>query len=215
MTTSINHLKLDLVDLLAVCFLVIGSLLFALGITIDTRALSELMQTFVDEWTPGFVIDGLLLLTVNRIIRRTTGCCQGMVGGHLRPEQIRLLQSSFADIERQGEQAIDLFYDNLFEANPGLRAMFSSSRQRQSRKFLQSLRLIVNSLDEPERSIEVLEQLGERHKGYGVQSHHYELAGGVLIATLAELFGRDFSGQMREAWQAGFGLIAAVMIQAA
>lgn len=346
MNHTINQLKLDLVDLLAVCFLIIGGLLFTVGMTIDTRALSDFFQMFVDEWTPGFVIDGLLLLTVNRIIRRnerngvlaqigslsndfaldavrrarsegwlcdgslqdrelkkaklqcadlsgadlrgvdlrfadlrgaclshadlrracltganlsdadlrwanlssaqlrwaelqgarvegvildetdlafaavdedfhrTTGCCQGMVGGHLCPAQIRLLQTSFADIERQGEHAINLFYDNLFEANPALRSMFSSSRQRQSRKFLQSLRLIVNSLDEPERSIEVLEQLGERHKGYGVQSHHYELAGGVLIATLAQLFGKDFGGQMREAWQAGFGLIAAVMVQA-
>ena len=73
----------------------------------------------------------------------------------------------------------------------------------------------MNSLDEPERSIEVLEQLGERHKGYGVQAHHYELAGGVLIATLAQLFGKDFNCQVRDAWQAAFGLIAAVMVQAA
>ncbi len=345
--TSIHQLKLDLVDLLAVTFLVVGGLLFAVGMMIDTRVLSEFFQNFVDEWTPGFVIDGLLLLTVNRIIRRnerngvlaqigslsndfaldavrrarsegwlsdgalqgrelkkaklqyadlsgadlrgvdlrfadlrgaslshadlrratltganladadlrwtnlsfaqlrwaelqgarvdgvileqadlafaavdedfrrTTGCCQGMVGGHLHPEQVDLLQASFAEVEHQGEHVIDLFYDNLFEANPGLRSMFSSSRQRQSRKFLQSLRVIVNSLDEPERSIEVLEQLGERHKGYGVQSHHYELAGGVLIATMAQFFGKEFNEPMREAWQAGFGLIAAVMIQAA
>jgi hemoglobin-like flavoprotein len=342
-----NTLKLDLVDLLAVTFLVIGGLLFAVGMTIDTRALSEFFQVFVDEWTPGFVIDGLLLLVVNRIIRRNerngvlaqvgslsndfaldavrrarsegwltdgalqgrefrkaklqyadlsgadlrdadlrfadlhgaslshadlrhasltganladadlrwanlsraqlrwaelqgarvdgvvlnhadlafaavdedfkrvTGCCQGIVGGHLQPEQISLLRASFAEVERQGEQAIDLFYDNLFEANPALRPMFSASRQRQSRKFLQSLRLIVNSLDEPERSIEVLEQLGERHKGYGVKSQHYELAGGVLIATLSQLFGKDFTTEIRDAWQAAFGLIAAVMIQAA
>ena len=352
MTTSIstsfnNSLKLDLVDLLAVSFLVIGSLLFVAGMTIDTRALSEFFQMFVDEWTPGFVIDGLLLLVVNRIIRRNerngvlaqigslsndfaldavrrarsegwltngalqgrelkkaklqdadlsgadlrgvdlrfadlrgaslshadlrhatltgtnladadlrwanlshaqlrwaelqgarldgvilqgtdlafaavdedfnriTGSCQGIVGGHLRAEQIELLRTSFAQVERQGEQAIDLFYDNLFEANPALRPMFSGSRQRQSRKFLQSLKLIVNSLGEPERSVEVLERLGERHKGYGVQEHHYELAGGVLIATLAQMFGEDFTADVREAWQAGFGLIAAVMVQAA
>ena len=118
-------------------------------------------------------------------------------------------------MERQGEQAIDLFYENLFAARPDLRPMFSGSRQRQSRKFLQSLRMIINSLDEPERNIEVLEQLGARHKGYGVQASHYEVGGKVLIATLASLFGEDFTRETREAWQAGFGLIAAVMVQAA
>ena len=144
-----------------------------------------------------------------------TGCQKAIVGGHLRKEQVCLLRKTFAEVERHGERAIDLFYDNLFEANPELRPMFSSSRQRQSRKFLQSLRLIVNSLDEPERSIAVLEQLGERHRGYGVKPAHYEVAGSVLIATLADLFGDEFTRPVREAWQAAFGLISAVMMQPA
>jgi len=62
-------LKFDLVDRLALSFLVVGLLLFSLGLILDTRALGNLMQVFVDEWTPGLVIDGLLLLVVNRIIR--------------------------------------------------------------------------------------------------------------------------------------------------
>ena len=338
-------MKLDLVDLLAVSFLLIGGGLLSVGLMVDTRALSELFQVLVDEWTPGFIIDGLLLLVVNRIIRRNerngvlaqvgslsndfaldavrrarnegwltdgslqhrelrkarlqgadlsgadlrgadlrfadlsdatlshadlrgavltganlgdadlrwanltganlrwaelrgarldgvistnadftfaavdedfsdfTGCHQGIVGGHLRKEQICLLRKTFAEVERRGERAIDLFYDNLFEANPELRPMFSSSRQRQSRKFLQSLRLIVNSLDEPERSIAVLEQLGERHRGYGVQPAHYEVAGSVLIATLADLFGDEFTHPVRDAWQSAFGMISSVMMQ--
>jgi len=340
-------LRLDLVDLLAVSFLVIGGVIFAIGMAIDTRALHEFLRVFVDEWTPGLVVDGLLLLVVNRVIRRNernavlaqigslsndfaldavrrargegwladgsmhgrelkkarlqdadlsgadlrgvdlrfadlrgvslshadlrkavltganltdadlrwanlsgvqmrwaelqgarldgviltdtdmafasvdddfavvTGSSQGIVGGHLQPSQIALLRTSFAEVERQGEKAIELFYSNLFAAKPELRHLFVSSQQRQNRKFLQSLKLIVSSLDEPERSIEVLERLGERHKGYGVNHSHYEIAGGVLIATLAELFGDGFTHQLRDAWQTAFGLIAAVMIQAA
>ncbi|MEM7000163.1 MAG: pentapeptide repeat-containing protein [Pseudomonadota bacterium] len=340
-------MRLDRVDLLAMSFLLVGSTLFAIGLSVDTRALSEFFQVFVDEWTPGFIIDGLLLLVVNRIIRSnerngvlaqigslsndfaldavrrarregwltdgslhqrelkkaklqyadlsgadlrgvdlrfadlrgvslshadlrgavltganlsdadlrwanvsdaqmrwaelqgarvdglimeqtdlrfasvdedfaaSTGCTQGIVGGHLDKCQVALLRKTFAEVERCGEQAIDLFYDNLFAARPDLRPMFSSSRQRQSRKFLQSLRMIINALGEPERNIEVLEQLGARHKGYGVQASHYEVGGQVLIATLESLFGDRFTREVREAWQAGFGMIAAVMMQAA
>ena len=342
-----SSLRLDLVDLLAVSFLLTGSILFCVGMTLDTRTMHEFLQVFVDEWTPGFVIDGLLLLVVNRILRRNerngvlaqigslsndfaldavrraqregwladgslqnrdlkkaklqdadlsganlngadlrfanlrgvslshadlrkatltganladadlrwanltgaqlrwaelqgarvdgviladsdltfasvdgdfakiTGCSQGIIGGHLHPDQVALLRSTFAEVEQQGEKAIALFYDNLFAAKPELRQMFSSSRQRQNRKFLQSLKLIVGSFDEPERSIEVLEQLGERHKSYGVNRGHYELAGAVLIATLNELLGEDFTQPVRDAWQSAFGLIAAVMVQAA
>ena len=63
-------MKLDLVDALAMSFLLIGGTLLSIGLMVDTRALSELFQVLVDEWTPGFIIDGLLLLVVNRIIRR-------------------------------------------------------------------------------------------------------------------------------------------------
>ncbi len=342
----IQSIKLDSVDALAMSFLLIGAALFAVGIMVDTRGLSEFFQMFVDEWTPGFIIDGLLLLVVNRIIRRnerngvlaqigslsnefaldatrrargegwlsdgslqgrdlkkarlqgadlsgadlrradlrfadlrdaslshadlrgavltganlsnadlrwanltgatlrwaqlqgadvdgaltkhadfkfaavdkdfatTTGCSDGIAGGHLRQDQIATLRSTFSVLEREGEKAIEQFYHNLFAAKPELQAMFSNSRARQNRKFLQSLRLIISSLAEPERSIEVLEQLGERHRGYGVKNSHYELAGGVLINTLADVLGDAFDARARDAWQAGFGLIAAVMIQA-
>ena len=75
------------------------------------------------------------------------------------------------------------------------------------------MKLIVNSLGEPERSMAVLEQLGARHKAYGVTNSHYEIVGGVLIATLSDLFGENFTVKMREAWQTAFGLISTVMIQ--
>ncbi|NKB97084.1 MAG: hypothetical protein GKR90_01095 [Pseudomonadales bacterium] len=347
--TTFHSLKLDMVDVLAVSFLLLGGILFFVGVTIDTRALSEFLQVFVDEWTPGFVIDGLLLLVVNRIIRRNernnvlaqvgslsndfaldavrrartegwledgsmtgrelrkaklatadlsgarltkadlryadltdtslthadlreanlTGAnlrnadlrwadlrgaklswadmmgarvegarfedaevrfasvdaefrvaqpqdSNGTIeGGHLRCHQVATLRSSFAMIEAAGEQAIGLFYDNLFDAKPDLRAMFSASQKRQSQKFLQSLKVIVGSLGEPERSIEVLEQLGRRHQSMGIQAAHYELAGAVLLATLADFFGEEFTVEVQDAWQAGFTLIANVMIQAA
>ncbi len=67
MTTS---LRFDLVDLLAVTFLITGCILFTIGISSDTSSFQEWLRMFVEEWTPGFIIDGLLLLTVNRIIHR-------------------------------------------------------------------------------------------------------------------------------------------------
>ncbi|MEZ5595692.1 MAG: globin domain-containing protein [Pseudomonadales bacterium] len=134
-----------------------------------------------------------------------------VAGGHLSRRQVELVRSTFAQLERCGSTAIDLFYQNLFAARPDLAAMFSGSRRRQSQKFLVSLKVIVTALGQPERSIEVLEQLGRRHAGYGVRREHYDLAGGVLMVTLAQYFGAAFADETAEAWKRAFDLIAGVM----
>ncbi len=334
--------KLDSVDRLALGFLIVGLALFVAGLIADTRTMGNLLQTLVDEWTPGFVIDGLLLLTVNRIIRDNerrsvlaqvgslsndfaldavrrvrqegwltdgslsgvrlrkaalhhadlsgaclsqsdlrysdlrgvslthadlrgtdlTGCnlqdadlrwadlrgarvrwCNLMgaqleharldeadlefasvdtdahvnhpgvvTGGHVCAAQAALLRTSFERIEQDGSTAIELFYERLFAARPDLEKMFSRSRKRQSQKFLSSLKIIISALGQPERSIEVLEQLGQRHAGYGVQREHYELAGSVLLQTLRHFFAADFTQDLEQAWRNAFVLIAGVML---
>ena len=55
-------LRLDAVDRLALGFLGLGTSLFVVGLLVDPQALTQVLRTIVDEWTPGFVIDGLLLL---------------------------------------------------------------------------------------------------------------------------------------------------------
>lgn len=132
----------------------------------------------------------------------------------LTVEQIGILRSTLAQVEAAQLGVIDQFYEHLFEERPELRTMFSGSQSRQSRKLLQSLKIIVDSMDTPERSIELLEQLGMRHAGYGVQPAHYELAGRVLLRTLASFFGDQFTPKIQESWRSAFSLIATVMVHA-
>jgi hemoglobin-like flavoprotein len=99
----------------------------------------------------------------------------------------------------------------LFEAAPEFRALFTSDVNRQARKFLQSLKMIVGSLASMERAAPVLHRLGGRHLGYGVEPEYYDVVGGVLIETLQEVLEEDFTVEVRNAWISAYGLISSSM----
>ncbi len=61
--------KLDLVDVLALLLIVVGAGLFAYGLSLDpSSSLEELVLTQFGDWTPRFIIDGVLLLIINNVI---------------------------------------------------------------------------------------------------------------------------------------------------
>ncbi len=134
-----------------------------------------------------------------------------VAGGYLSDRQIGLVHSSFEQLLSLGAPAIERFYEKLFDAAPELRKLFSRDIDRQARKFLQSLKLIVTSLGSTERAAPVLRRLGDRHRGYGVEPGHYDVVGGVLIATLDELLEEAATEEILEAWRSAFQLIASIM----
>lgn len=336
--------KYDSVDALAVVLLGLGAALLAWGFTLEPPAsLNELVSGHFDDWTPGLVIDGVLLLILNRLLRNherkrvisqvaslsnefaldavrrcrdegwlTSGTMAGrhftkaklagadlssarlaradlsfadlqgadlthadlngarlkganlrgadlrwsdlrgtdldwsdlrgaqldgatleglkanfasvdkdlagfpafrhsVVGGFLSPWEIELVNQSFDALMKQGDSAIVMFYERLFQKAPQLRAAFSAGIERQAGKFLQSLKLIVSSLSSIERAAPVLQRLGERHRGYGVEEAHYALVGEVLIDTMSASLGPSFGDDAREAWGSAYRLIASIM----
>jgi nitric oxide dioxygenase len=134
-----------------------------------------------------------------------------VAGGLLSEHQTELVQTSFESLLSLGDSAIVRFYEKLFDTAPELREMFSPDIDRQARKFLQSLKLIVTSLSSTERAAPVLQRLGERHRQYGVQAVHYDVVGSVLIETLDELLADASTDEVLDAWKSAFRLISSIM----
>jgi len=161
-------------------------------------------------------IDGALLDDVDA----TSACIEphhqtslrgAVVGGYLSAEQQMLLRDSFEALMADGTEVVHDFYGRLFKVAPQLESLFSTDMDRQVRKFLQSLNLIVSSLVSTEKAVPMLQRLGERHRGYGVEPEHYPLVGGVLIETLDAALGEAFTPATRAAWSGAFQQIAAIM----
>ena len=129
--------------------------------------------------------------------------------------QIELIRRSFAQVAPIADTAAALFYQRLFELDPALRPMFPPSLGEQGRKLLQMIGAAVGQLDKPQVLLPVLQNLGRRHTGYGVEERHYDTVGTALIWTLEQGLGAAFTAEVRTAWVALYTLVATTMKDAA
>ncbi len=128
---------------------------------------------------------------------------------------IQLVQNSWQKVVAIGPQAAALFYQNLFEADPALKPLFKGDLQAQGKKLIEMISVAVSKLTELNVLIPVLQNLGKRHGGYGVQDSHYDTVAAALIKTLAQGLGDDFTPETKGAWVEVYSVMADVMKAAA
>ncbi len=135
--------------------------------------------------------------------------------GPLSPAQKRLVQTTFAKIEPIAEAAAELFYGKLFELDPGLKALFKGDIKEQGRKLMATLKIAVKGLDDLEKLVPVVQDLGRRHAGYGVQDRDYDTVAAALLWTLGQGLKDDFTPEVEAAWTAVYAILAETMTAAA
>lgn len=133
----------------------------------------------------------------------------------MTPDQVRLVQDSFAKVRPIADTAADLFYGRLFEIAPQVRALFPDDMREQKGKLMAMLGLAVTNLDRPEIVAPAVRELGRRHVAYGTLEAHYAPVGAALLWTLEQGLGPDFTPEVRQAWTETYGLVAGLMKDAA
>ncbi|HMM45798.1 MAG TPA: globin family protein [Candidatus Macondimonas sp.] len=133
----------------------------------------------------------------------------------MKPEEINLVQSTWAQVVPIKEQAAELFYGRLFELDPSLEPLFKGDMKAQGQKLMAMIGTAVGGLTQPETIVPALRDLGRRHVGYGVQAQHYDTVGAALLWTLEKGLGPAFTPETRQAWAETYDLVAGVMKEAA
>lgn len=133
----------------------------------------------------------------------------------MTPEQINLIQSSWAKVVPIKETAATLFYGKLFELDPGVKPMFKGDMKEQGRKLMMTLNTVVNGIANLAPLVPVIQDLGRRHVAYGVEAKHYDTVGAAILWTLEQGLGEDFTPATREAWSTAYTTLASVMKEAA
>jgi Globin len=64
----------------------------------------------------------------------------------MTPDQVKLVQQSFAKVALISETAAVIFYDRLFEIAPSVKAMFPADMTEQRKKLMATLAVVVNGL---------------------------------------------------------------------
>jgi len=133
----------------------------------------------------------------------------------MTPNQIDLVQRSWAQVVPMGEAAVLMFYERLFFVDPSLRILFRGDMKRQARKVLEMLSFTVAGLKRVHEIVPLVQTLGRRHTEYGVRDEHYDTVGAALLWTLEQGLGSAFTPVVREAWTAAYALLADTMKGAA
>ena len=133
----------------------------------------------------------------------------------MTPEQIKLVQDSWAKVVPIQETAAELFYGKLFELDPSVRSMFKGDMKEQGRKLMAILNTAVNSLNYLDTVVPAIQDMGKRHVGYGVKDEHYDTVGEALIWTLGAGLKDDFTEDTKVAWVTVYTLVADTMKDAA
>ncbi len=130
----------------------------------------------------------------------------------MTPEQKQILRQTWAQITPIGDSAAKLFYDRLFTIDPSTRPLFRSvDLPVQRGMLLQALNCVIEGLDELETLLPMLEQLGRRHAGYGVNDAHYDSVGDALLWTLEHGLGTSWTPAANASWAQAYTMIASVM----
>jgi len=82
----------------------------------------------------------------------------------MTPEQVALVQESFAKVAPIADQAAIMFYDRLLELAPQVKTRFSADMTKQRRKLMAMLAFAVNGLANPQSVLPVASALGNSNR---------------------------------------------------
>ena len=129
---------------------------------------------------------------------------------------VELLEKSFDEIKPQADEFVASFYDNLFTAHPEAKPLFETTNmEKQKKKLLESLVLVVENLRAPDVLDNALRGLGARHVKYGALPEHYPLVGEALLTTFEQYLQDKWTPKTKDAWVGAYGAISEMMLDGA
>ncbi len=120
----------------------------------------------------------------------------------MTPRQKQIVTESFPLVREIAIPVSLLFYGRLFDLDPSLRRLFKIDMKEQSKKLVAMLDSIVASMDDWEKIVPVLRELGQRHVGYGVKEKHYDVLCSALVWAFGQALQPGFDEEVRAAWTA-------------
>jgi nitric oxide dioxygenase len=164
------------------------------------------LRTASPDFRLGLVRTGSAGKKANETIMTTTQ--------HPSARDIQLVQESFAALEPALGALVEVFYAELFAANPQVRRMFPEDMSEQRKKLAATLKVAVNGASKLDQLLPALQALGEKHAAYGVQPAHFDAVGAALVKSLAQCAGSLWNEELQAAWVKIYSLIASVMVEA-
>ncbi|MDI3335810.1 globin domain-containing protein [Defluviimonas aestuarii] len=127
--------------------------------------------------------------------------------------QSAMIRESFALLRERLEPASIYFYEALFARDPSLRTMFRDDLAGQGMKFMTTLGMVIDNIENPDKLGDRFEELGKGHALMGVKAAHFAPMGEALIDTLRNELGEAFTAELEETWREAYAELSARVIR--
>lgn len=127
-------------------------------------------------------------------------------------EKVKLIEDSFSRL--YNEAFSKRFYEKLFAAHPDYAPLFKSGDpDEQESKLFKALMLASQTLRKPGAFKTSFKALGDRHASdYRVMKEYYANFVAILLDTMKEFAGREWTPPLEEAWHEALSKLVDVMV---
>jgi hemoglobin-like flavoprotein len=117
----------------------------------------------------------------------------------MTPEQIDLVQETFAELAPAGDAVAELLFHHLLELDPTLDFLCRRDVRDRGRKLMQALATAVSALQRRDALRSPL-WVGVRAAAIGLRAHDCETVKEALMLTVRQVLGIRCTGAVMEAW---------------
>lgn len=129
---------------------------------------------------------------------------------------IRTTFKAVAAEEGGQEKLARSFYSILFTDYPQVRDFFPAAMDAQRDRLVKAIGYALDRLEEPNKLLPFLSQLGRDHRKYGVQREHYAAVANSLKTAMRLYAGTEmWTDEVDRAWEEGLTIICDTMFGAA
>ena len=133
----------------------------------------------------------------------------------MHPNAVKLVQESWAQVEKAGPAAAALFHCNLLTSRPWLVAPYTGYVDARDAMVMQTFGRAVMGMHMLDTHATLLMQIGRVNAACGVQSHHYPYFEVALVQTLGQILGDTLTEPLKQSWIAVFGTMRRLMLAGA
>ncbi|WJY22910.1 globin domain-containing protein [Fontisubflavum oceani] len=131
----------------------------------------------------------------------------------LTSAELEMVRDSLGRLRKDFEAHSTYFYDALFRRAPELRKMFRDDLTGQGMKFMTTLDVIVQKLDDEEHLASQYQSLGRSHAILGVHAGDFAPMEEALIDTMRNALGEGFTPELEQAWRKAYAEVSRNMIR--
>lgn len=128
---------------------------------------------------------------------------------------IEQVVSQYSKLAPRLDDIARAFFDNLFDLDPALRALFPEDLARARQQVTASVALVWKNLDRLVALEPPLMELGRRHAELGVKPAHYPIFRDAMLAALEQCAETPWPQKLRDAWNEALNGVGAIMLKGA